>query len=127
MHFDGDTYNLYLTYVDGPWVIGGEYLNMEAPYSKLTGSGFKEIDLTAFSLFANYSYSEKNSVTVRYSDISGDAVDSNNAKSDVDAKKYTFAHNSALSDDLALILEYSMQDSPAKDIDIFAVELLYAF
>ena len=127
MHFDGDIYNLHLTYVDGPWVIGGEYVNAEAPYSKLVGSGFKEIDLTAFSLFANYSYSEKNSVTVRYSDIDGDAVDSNNATSNVDGKKYTFAHNSALSDDLALILEYSMQDSPAKDEDVFAVELLYAF
>ena len=60
MHFDGDIYNLHLTYVDGPWVIGGEYVNAEAPYSKLVGSGFKEIDVTAFSLFANYSYSEKN-------------------------------------------------------------------
>ena len=45
----------------------------------------------------------------------------------MDGKKYTFAHNSALSDDIALILEHSMQDSPTKDEDVFAVELLYSF
>lgn len=131
MHFDGDIYNLHLTYVDGPWVIGGEYVNAEAPLSKLIGSDVKEFDVTGFSLFANYSYSEKNSVTVRYSDIDGDAIylddNNNDVKLDLDGKKYTFAHNSALSDDLALILEYSMQDTNLGDVDIFAVELLYAF
>lgn len=127
MHFDGDIYNLHLTYEDGPWIIGGEYLTAEAPLSKLTGSGYKELDVTAFSLFANYSYSEKNSVTVRFSDMGGDAIEDNDAKTDVDVKKYTFAHNSALSDDLALILEYSVQDGYTNNSDIFAVELLYVF
>ena len=83
--------------------------------------------IRSFSLFANYSYLEKNSVTVRFSDIGGDAAEDNDAKTDIDVKKYTFAHNSALSDDLALILEYSAQDGYTSNSDIFAVELLYAF
>ena len=66
--------------MDGLWVIGCEYVNAEAPLSKLTGSDFKKIDVRTFSLFANYSYSEKNSVTVRFSDIGGDAVEDNDAK-----------------------------------------------
>jgi hypothetical protein len=38
------------------------------------------------------------------------------------------AHNSALSHDLALVVEYSMEDSDhTQDQDTFAVELLYAF
>lgn len=157
-HFDGDIYNVYLTYEEGPWVIGGEYLTTEnstsgngifiksasfEPLSNapaqfdatpdvtddpLTDIDFNSVDTNLFSLFANYSYSEKNSVTVRYSDMSGDAKANDNKTYDVDATKLTFAHNSALSHDLALILEYSMQDSNhTKDEDIFAVELLYAF
>ncbi|CAI8274437.1 MAG: Uncharacterised protein [Puniceicoccaceae bacterium MED-G32] len=90
---------------------------------------FTSVDVNLFSLFANYSYSEINSVTVRYSNISGDAVANNNVRYDVDADKFTLAHNSALSDDLALVLEYSMEESDHQtlDQDTFAVELLYAF
>ena len=47
---------------------------------------------------------------------------------DIDADKFTLAHNSALSHDLALVVEYSMEDSDhTQDQDTFAVELLYAF
>ena len=80
-----------------------------------------------FSLFANYSYSEINSVTVRYSELDGDATDGTNTI-DIDANKLSLAHYSALSDDLALVLEYSMEESDhTTDQDTFAVELLYAF
>ena len=82
---------------------------------------------TLFSLFANYSYSEINSVTVRYSDLDGDAKDGTNTYN-IDANKLSLANNSALSDDLALVLEYSMEESDhTTDQETFAVELLYAF
>jgi hypothetical protein len=132
---DGDILNLHLIYEEGPWVVGGEFVKADyqdnplGENTDIVGSlsgTIDSIDLDLFSIFANYSYSEKNSVTFRYSDISGDAND--NKTYDVDATKLTCAHNSALSDDLALILEYSMQDSKhTKDEDILAVELLYAF
>jgi hypothetical protein len=137
---DGDILNLHLIYEEGPWVVGGEFVKADYQGNPLgenkdinkdiVGSlvgTIDSIDLDLFSIFANYSYSEKNSVTFRYSDISGDA-NVGTAAFDIDADKLTLAHNSALSDDLALILEYSMQDSKhTKDEDILAVELLYAF
>lgn len=149
---DGDILNLHLTYEEGPWIIGGEYVTGDI--SNLIKSEFLdsdliqkiskisktseisdasnstqslEADVDLFSLFANYSYSEKNSVTVRYSDMDGDAKD-NIQNYDFDADKITLAHNSALSDDLILVLEYSMQDSKhTEDEDLFGVELLYTF
>lgn len=156
---DGDLFNVYLTYEEGPWVVGGEYVTVDgsgssnlvyfkdsALYQKISNAPaeydatpnvandpltpivFNSVDVDLFSLFANYSYSEKNSITVRYSDISGDAVANNSSKYDVSADKITLAHNSALSDDLALVLEYSKEDSKhTADQGLFAVELLYAF
>ena len=144
---DGDILNLHLTYEEGPWVVGGEFVSSDrsndgdvlfsnellqnisnAPLN----TALSEADIDLFSLFANYSYSDKASVTLRYSDISGDAVGitANNALANykVEAEKITLAHNSALSDDLALILEYSSEESKyAADQDSLAVELLYAF
>ena len=90
-------------------------------------ASIQSVDIDLFSLFANYSYSEINSVTVRYSDLDGDAKDGTNTYN-IDANKLSLAHNSALSDDLALVLEYSMEESDhTTDQDTFAVELLYAF
>ena len=73
-------------------------------------ASIQSVDIDLFSLFANYSYSEINSVTVRYSDLDGDAKDVTNTYN-IDANKLSLAHNSALSDDLALVLEYSMEES----------------
>ena len=81
----------------------------------------------SFSIFANYSYSEKNSETVRFSHIGGYAFEDNDAKTDINVKKYTFAHNSALSDDLALILEFGTRDAYTNKTVILAFELLHAF
>jgi hypothetical protein len=130
---DGDILNVHLTYEEGPWVVGGELVradysletnaNIVSPATALTS-----LDVDLLSLFANYSYSEKASVTFRYSDISGDGADNSATNYDVDAEKLTLAHNSALSDDLALILEYSFEESKhSDDRDTLAVELLYAF
>jgi hypothetical protein len=129
---DSDILNIYLTYEEGPWVIGGEYLtsdatNIEVAASVNESNAAISGDIDLFSIFANYSYSEKNSVTFRYSDISGDANVGTTAY-DIDADKLTLAHNSALSHDLALVVEYSMEDSDhTQDQDTLAVELLYAF
>ncbi|MDG1701481.1 MAG: hypothetical protein P8I61_01015 [Opitutae bacterium] len=144
---DGDILNIHLTYEEGPWVLGGEFVtgdNSNGGNILFSGellqnisnaplnTSLSEADIDLFSLFANYSYSDKASVTLRYSDINGDTVGitANNALANykVDAEKITLAHNSALSDDLALILEYSSEESKyAADQDSLAVELLYAF
>ena len=128
---DSDILNLHLTYEEGPWVVGGEIVTSDASITvaaEITGNNQSVSgDIDLFSLFANYSYSEINSVTVRYSDLDGDATDGTNTI-DIDANKLSLAHNSALSDDLALVLEYSMEESDhTTDQDTFAVELLYAF
>lgn len=135
---DGDILNLHLIYEEGPWVIGGEFVkadyqdnplgeNTDIVVDSLSGT-IDSIDLDLFSIFANYSYSEKNSVTFRYSDVDGDAKSASGTLYDIDADKFTLAHNSALSHDLALVVEYSMEDSDhTQDQDTFAVELLYAF
>jgi hypothetical protein len=133
---DGDILNLHLIYEEGPWVVGGEFVKADyqdnplGENTDIVGSlsgTIDSIDLDLFSIFANYSYSEKNSVTFRYSDISGDA-NVGTAAFDIDADKLTLAHNSALSHDLALVVEYSMEDSDhTQDQDTLAVELLYAF
>lgn len=124
---DGDLFNVYLTYEEGPWVVGGEYVTGDEDISLLNILNISG-DVDLFSLFANYSYSEKNSVTVRYSDIDGDAKDTDETLYDVDADKITLAHISALSDDLALVIEYSKEDRKhLDDQDIFGVELLYTF
>ena len=133
---DGDILNLHLIYEEGPWVVGGEFVKADyqdnplGENTDIVGSlvgTIGSIDLDLFSIFANYSYSEKNSVTFRYSDMSGDA-NVGTAAFDVDADKLTLAHNSALSHDLALVVEYSMEDSDhTQDQDTLAVELLYTF
>ena len=90
-------------------------------------ASIQSVDIDLFSLFANYSYLEINSVTVRYSDLDGDAKDGTNTY-DIDANKLSLAHNSALSDDFVLVLKYSMEESDHTiDQDTFVVELRYAF
>lgn len=60
--------------------------------------------------------------------MDGDAKSASGTLYDIDADKFTLAHNSDLSHDLALVVEYSMEDSNhTQDQDTFAVELLYAF
>ena len=121
---DGDIVNLHLTYEEGPWVIGGEIVMVDAEAAALAAA---DDDLDLFQIFANYSYNENNSLTFRYSEaeLSAEGV------ADVDLDKFTIAHNSALSHDLGLVIEYSMEDGSdgtiSVDQDILAVELIYAF
>ena len=133
-----------MNYEEGPWVVGTEFVRADSSLPlnltnaetnnilKITNAGanlasIQSVDIDLFSLFANYSYLEINSVTVRYSILDDDAKDGTNTY-DIDANKLSLAHNSALSDDFALVLKYSMEESDhIIDQDTFAVELLYAF
>jgi hypothetical protein len=67
---------------------------------------------------ANYSYSDKASVTVRY------------AVAEDDETGITLAHNYALADNLALIAEVGQIDADADGVETLtgaAVELLFTF
>jgi len=131
VNVDGDIVNLHLTYEEGPWVIGGEVVVADAELVDdiLADLPGVNADAEFFQIFANYSYNENNSLTFRYSESE---LDSNIAGvQSVDFDKFTIAHNSALSHDLGLVIEYSMEDGSdgtiSVDQDILAVELIYAF
>jgi hypothetical protein len=121
---DGDLINVHLTYEEGPWVIGGEIAMSDAEAAALIPFD-EELDL--FQIFANYSYNENNSLTFRYSEAELSAE----GEADIDLDKFTIAHNSALSHDLGMVIEYSMEDvsdgTDSIDQDVLAVELIYAF
>lgn len=134
---DGDLMNAYVDYTKNAWLFGAEIVLVDIYYGNsnelssfaeaATIASNSDADFDLYSVFANYSYSDKNSVTFRYSELSGD-ITSDGAITKFEADKLTFAHNQALSNDLALILEYSSEDSKyAQKQDIVAVELLYAF
>jgi len=132
-NLDGDIINFHVTYEEGPWVIGGEIVvadeqALNVLIADLAAQG-TNADADLFQIFANYSYNENNSVTFRYSEAELDSNIAGVQSRDFD--KFTIAHNSALSHDLGLVIEYSMEEDSANngalDRDVFAVELLYAF
>ena len=133
---DGNIWNAYVTYEMNQWLFAAEYLNYDAPaYSTiadLDGNTLEYpniLDGDLYQLMANYSYSDKNSVTFRYSKKDTQLTDSvNDDTTDFEADKWTIAHNAALADNLAEIAEFSRVDLEVEDdADEFAVELFYSF
>ena len=118
---DSHIINAYVTYETGAWLFAAEVNSFE---SDLTTTGDQE--LLSGLLMANYAYNDTASVTARVSieDLDDDGVD-------VEVVKYTLAHNKALADNLALIVELSLVDGDTDigdaDITEFAVELLFSF
>jgi hypothetical protein len=133
----GDTYivNSYVTYETGAWLFAAEVnfgnsengaFNITTAYdiaaANVTGN---DVDVMSGLVMANYAYSDDSSVTARlsYEEVEG--------TTDADITKYTLAHNKALADNLALIVELSYADADINDIDIdgseLAVELLFTF
>ena len=118
---DSHIINAYVTYETGAWLFAAEVNSFE---SDLTTTGDQE--LLSGLLMANYAYNDTASVTARVSieDLDDDGVDG-------EIVKYTLAHNKALADNLALIVELSLVDGDTDigdaDITEFAVELLFSF
>ena len=133
----GDTYivNAYTTYETGAWLFAAEvnFGNSENGAFDVTNAydiaaadvTGNDVDVMSGLVMANYAYSDDSSVTARlsYEEVEGTA--------DADITKYTLAHNKALADNLALIVELSYADADINDIDIdgseLAVELLFTF
>ena len=134
----GDTYivNTYVTYETGAWLFAAEvnFGNSENGAFNITEAfdvtnatvGGDDVDVISGLLMANFAYSDDSSVTAR---LSYEEVESTTEEGDV--TKYTLAHNKALADNLALIVELSYADADINDIDVdeseLAVELLFTF
>ena len=129
----GDTYiiNAYTTYETGAWLFAAEvnFGNSEnGSFSAFNEFG-ADVDVLSGLLMANYAYSDTASVTAR---VSYEEVDDGLAGA-AESMKYTLAHNKALADNLALIVELSVGeldvDNNANDADVLelAVELLFTF
>ena len=121
--FSIEHYNAYVTYETGAWLFAAE---LNATNADFEGDNY----LHAGLLMANYEYSDVASVTARVSaiDLVSDSSDNDN---DLEATKYTLAHNYAFSDNLLLVTEVShvdFSDSEGPfDMTQFAVELLFIF
>lgn len=170
---DADTYNTYVTYETGAWLFAAELnygenegagaLSRTLPDgvssngNPLTDPEYGEEETTQFLLMANYAYSDKASITARYTysdheveltatetisdDPDTDGVDESatpirSVSYDGKFSKYTLAHNYAFTDNLVLITELSWIDGESDatgiiDVDVdstvAAVELIFTF
>jgi len=125
---EGDTYivNSYVTYETGAWLFAAE-VNFGNSENGAFGPS-DDVDVLSGLLMANYAYSDTASVTAR---VSFEELDVAN-EGEVDFMKYTLAHNKALADNLALIVEVSaleVSEDEFGDVDVLelAVELLFTF
>jgi hypothetical protein len=131
---DNQLINAYVTYETGAWLFAAEVNVSESEDVAVNVGGFPitdDVDGLGYLLMANYAYSDVASVTGRISSLEFDA-----SGVDVELFKYTVAHNYALSDNLLLVTEISLEDIDL-DVDgfldedgdnlVFAVELLFSF
>ena len=119
---DTTVYNAYLTYETGAWLFAAEVIQSE---HEVDGNA-NDIDIDSFLLMANYTYSDKASVTARISNVDVDNF--------FDATKLTVAHLYAFTDNLALCAEISSVDYEYERVGSVdgdtlegAVELLFTF
>ena len=122
---DNSIINAHVTYVSGAWTLGAEY-----NVADIESADNAEVD--SWLVMANYAYSDCCSVTGRISSV--DSSDDNTpsvGEGDVEAFKYTLAHNYALSDNLAIITEVSYVEKDDNGVDseslTGAVEVLFTF
>jgi len=132
---DNQLINAYVTYETGAWLFAAEVNVSESEDVAVQIGGLPQptgdVDGLGYLLMANYAYSDVASVTGRISSLEFDA-----SGVDLELFKYTVAHNYALSDNLLLVTEISLEDI---DLDadgfldedgdnlVFAVELLFSF
>jgi hypothetical protein len=144
--------NSYVTFETGAWLFAAEVTYGQDEWDEVVDSRL-DIDTESLSgmLMANFAYSEKASVTGRFSyvnyELDASVAVSGGGSVDVEAElfKYTLAHNYAFTDNLLLVAEVSYTDGNADasavgsagetdisadgDFDelLFAVELLFSF
>ena len=131
---DNQLINAYVTYETGAWLFAAEVnvSELDGVALRLDGVNLEgDVDGLSAMLMANYAYSDVASVTARISSLDYDA-----SGVDLELFKYTVAHNYALSDNLLLVTEISLDDGEL-DIDgvgnadgdnlTLAVELLFSF
>jgi len=129
---DNQLINAYVTYETGAWLFAAEINVSDYDDVNLAGLvNLGNVDGLTGLLMANYAYSDVASVTGRISSINYESSDV-----ELDILKYTVAHNYALSDNLLLVTEVSLDDGEL-DIDglgnadgdnlTLAVELLFSF
>ena len=132
---DNQLINAYVTYETGAWLFAAEVNVSESEDVAVQIGGLPpttgDVDGLGYLLMANYAYSDVASVTGRISSLEFDT-----SGVDLELFKYTVAHNYALSDNLLLVTEISLEDI---DLDadgfldedgdnlVFAVELLFSF
>jgi hypothetical protein len=98
---DTTVYNAYVTYETGAWLFAAEVIQTEHDIDD-RANVLEDIDIDSFLLMANYTYSDKASVTARISNVDVDDY--------FDATKLTVAHLYAFTDNLALCAEISSVD-----------------
>ena len=128
---DNQLINAYVTYETGAWLFAAEINVSEYDDVNLVGADLGNVDGLTGLLMANYAYSDVASVTGRISSINYESSDV-----ELDILKFTVAHNYALSDNLLLVTEISLDDAEL-DVDglgnadgdnlTFAAELLFTF
>jgi len=134
---DTNVINTYVTYETGAWIFAAEFNTGNSENGVFSVRDFNDaviiggtdVDANSGLLMANYAYSADSSVTARISfeEFEGQ----NNVQGD--RTSYTLAHNKALNDNLALIVEVSRADVEISNIvkdeetTEVAVELLFTF
>ena len=110
------TINAYVTYETGAWLFAGEIVDVDAG---------TDGEATDYQVMANYSYSDKASVTARYAV----ATDDDGDVATTEGTAITLAHNYALADNLALVAEVSQlnPEGAGENVLSTAVELLFTF
>jgi len=104
-----DVLNLHVSRQFGKLLLAGEYIETQNDAA----------DQDAYLLLADYDFSDKLGVAVRFSN--------NEQGNDADYEKFTIAPNYAITESLGAILEYSDVDDNEVDSEVYSVELTYTF
>jgi len=104
-----DVLNLHVSRQFGKLLLAGEYIETQNDAA----------DQDAYLLLADYDFSDKLGVAVRFSN--------NEQGNDADYEKFTIAPNYAITESLGAILEFSDIDDNEVDSEVYSVELTYTF
>jgi len=107
-----EAFNVWAQYEQGQFKVAAEYSDIE------DGNMAKG---DAWLILGNYAFSEKGSITLRYSELDWDA------SSVADEEKFTVSPGYAITDNLWGLLEYSNGEIGGVDYDYFAVETTFTF
>ena len=105
--------NIHAAYTLDKLLLGAEYVNIDVD---------AQGDRSAYLILADYDFSDKIGVAVRYSEWE------TNAATGAETNKLSIAPNYAITDSLGAILEWALTDTgAAQDEDQLALELTYTF